>query len=266
MRNFPHWCLAQLSVSGPWKIEPIGEQLTNRTWKIDNGQKQFLVKNYRHDHALGRNAHQVVALDKQVAEAGMGPRVEWASEAEGLVVSEFLVGNLVELRADEVQRIRTLGSALAKIHHLRPDQPRWTLRERLHRYCEVLERHDPELAARCYQDVESYERYLTAWEEGPRVFCHHDLSIDHIFLTPEIKIIDWEYAGYSNPAADLAMTVIMNDLHDEQIDWVLEGYNELAPYPLAREELPDWLRLVALVNRIWDKVQNALQKSEPHSV
>ena len=82
------------------------------------------------------------------------------------------------------------------------------------------------------------------------------------FFRPELKIIDWEYAGYGHPAFDVASTIVINDLYDDEIDTFIETYNQSAKHMIDREGLRDWIRLVALINRIWFQLQEALEAAE----
>lgn len=259
--DFPTHCLQQLVADGPWKIEPIGSNLANRTWVLANGRQRYLAKQFRYEEAFARDMEQVLALETYVADQSIGPEVVLSVKEERVVIYEFLDRSVFDVILKEDLQVKVLGRALAGIQNLKPKLPRWSLRERLYLYCDALEETSESLAQQLKLDLAASESLLAKWEQGPHVFCHLDLSLDHLFLNPHLRIIDWEYAGYSHPAFDVAMTVVMNDLFENEIDTFLDEYNQYAPFRVVREELPDWIRLVALVNRIWFKVQQSLNQN-----
>lgn len=267
MDELLRWSLEHLSPSlsqqSRWDIQTIGANLSNRTWLVNEQQNKatqtaYLVKHYQHNNVFGRDAKRLLALERYVAEQGIAPQIYFADEAAAVVIYEYLTPNLLALEYEQEVQIQYLAQALARIHQLTPQLPQQSLQQKLEGYCQVLAQYKPMDAARLREDVQAYQSLLDKNAALPQVFCHNDLSMEHIFLTPELKVIDWEYASYNHPAMDIAMAVVMNDLHEGEICCLVEEYNRWATYPLRREELPDWLRLVALVNHIWFKLSEAV--------
>ncbi len=270
MQGFPWWSLEHLTGQGTWTVEDIGAHLSNRTWLVKNkhpsaqtmaSQLTYVVKQFRHGEEFGRDSKQVLNIDNYVAELGLGPRVVFVSEDLTVVIYEYLNKPLLSEVTDDALRIQRVAQALAQIHQLTPELKKVTLRSQLEQYCLALEQYKPKDAARMREDIASYQVLFDKCEQQPQVFCHNDLSMDHIFVTPELKIIDWEYAGYNHPGMDIAMAVVMNDLYEEEINCLLNEYNLHSVHSIHRDDLPDWLRVVALVNRVWFKVQEAVAES-----
>ncbi|HLV48673.1 MAG TPA: phosphotransferase [Aliidiomarina sp.] len=271
MQGFPWWSLEHLPEPGNWTVEDIGAHLSNRTWLITKkqlglthagvSQTKYLVKQFRHDQEFGRDNKRVLTIDRYVAKLGLGPRIFFVSEEQGVVIYEHLDNPLLSEVTDNDLRIQRVGQSLARIHQLTPELQQVNLRTQLEQYCVALAKYKPNDAARMREDIASYQALFDKCEEQPQVFCHNDLSMDHIFVTPELKIIDWEYAGYNHPGMDIAMAVVMNDLYEDEINCLLNEYNLHSAHSFTRDELPDWLRIVALVNRIWFKVQEAVAES-----
>ena len=249
--RFPETLLAELPGNGPWHIEPVGEQLANRTWLVRSAEYQFFAKQFRYEEVFARDLQQVLALEYYVAEQHLGPEIIYVDTQHKIVVYEHLPNSIHELVTEHETKLRILARAVAGIHRLAPRVSQWSLRDRLYTYCDSLTETHPVIASNLRRDLKDYSHLLSHWEAGPQVFCHLDLSMDHLFLNPHLRIIDWEYAGYSHPAFDVAMTVVMNDLFEDEIEVFLEEFNNHAPFQVTRDELPDWIRLVALVNRIW---------------
>ncbi|EGN75385.1 phosphotransferase family protein [Idiomarina sp. A28L] len=255
---FPTWCLAHLPVHGVWKTRSVGEDLANSTWCIESDEHCFLVKQYAHDSAFGRITGEAVATDIKLAELGIAPAIIFADSGRGVVITEWLSSEPLAAIFDPEARAQKLGLVQQQIHQLTPDIKPWSLWQRVMGYCDALEQLEPRLGAQSREDCESYKDLFAAWQMGPRVFCHHDLNAEHVYPEPEPRVIDWEYAGYGHPGFDVASTIVINDFYDDEIEVFLEAYNAEAQTPVAREELRDWIRLIALINRIWFALQNAL--------
>ncbi|TRW48473.1 phosphotransferase [Aliidiomarina halalkaliphila] len=260
--QFPTGCLAQLPEHGTWKAVSVGRDLANATWRIDNGQVQYLVKQYAHDAAFGRATGDTVQLDRTLADRGIAPEVIWSDVEKGICIFRWLDAATIADEFDPIKRADLLGRTLAKIHQQSLPKTRWTLRERVEQYCQTLEYYNPKAAAQAREDCQSYGDLFQRWENGPHVFCHHDLNAEHVFLLEQPQVIDWEYAGYGHPGFDLASTLVINDLYDDEIDTLLESYQQFSDNRIERDELRDWVRLVALVNRIWFSVQDAIAQAE----
>lgn len=273
MQGFPWWSLEHLSQQGKlaqtkWIVENIGAHLSNQTWLITEKQsdaqqlsifrRKYLVKQFHQEDTFERNNKHRLDIDRYIAEQGLGPKVQFVSEDEKVVIYEYLWKPLLQEVSDNELCIQRVAQALARTHQLRPKLSKVTLRSQLEQYCAELAKYKPQDAARMLEDITSYRVLFERCEQQPQVFCHNDMSMDHIYVTPELKIIDWEYAGYNHPGFDIAMAVAINDFYDDEIDCLINEYNLHAAYTFTRDELPDWLRVVALVNRIWFKLQEAV--------
>lgn len=255
---FPTWCLAKLPVHGVWKTRAVGRALANSTWCIENGEHSFMVKQYADDYAFGRSPGEAIAADIELASLGLAPAIIFSDSTQGVVISEWISTPAVAEHFDPITRAAQLGTAQQKIHQYQPNLPTWSLWQRVLRYCDALSELNSGAGAQARSDCQSYKALFANWQMGPRVFCHHDLNAEHVFMSPSLQVIDWEYAGYGHPGFDVASTIVVNDLYDDEIVAFLEAYNDNNPYPVEREALRDWIRLIALINRIWFTLQEAL--------
>ncbi|RUO18981.1 hypothetical protein CWE08_10505 [Aliidiomarina iranensis] len=258
---FPTWCLAHLPVHGVWKTRSVGKDLANATWCIESDEHRFLVKQYAHDSAFGRATGEAVETDIKLAEMGIAPAIIFTDSERGVVITEWLTAEPLAAIFDPLARAEKLGLVQQKIHQLTPDIQPWSLWKRVIGYCNALAVLKPGQGAQAREDCESYKALFAAWQLGPRVFCHHDLNAEHVYNEPETKVIDWEYAGYGHPGFDVASTIVINDFYDDEIETFLHAYNTNSEVLVSREELRDWIRLIALINRIWFALQSALAES-----
>lgn len=75
--------------------------------------------------------------------------------------------------------------------------------------------------------------------------CHNDAYAGNILLGKnETVLIDWEYAGDNDPAADIASFIVNYDHSKEDCDRILEIYMER---PLTKEEKRHYYAYIAIV-------------------
>ncbi len=88
--------------------------------------------------------------------------------------------------------------------------------------------------------------------------CHNDINIDNVLVTDTtLDIIDWEFAGYNDPAYDFGRVIagLEYDVDDPRIDCILEAY---FGRPATESEHLHWMAYSAIHN--WYYVGWALYK------
>lgn len=88
--------------------------------------------------------------------------------------------------------------------------------------------------------------------------CHNDINIDNVLVTDTtIDIIDWEFAGYNDPAYDFGRVIagLEYDVDDPRILDILEAY---FGRPATEQEYLHWMAYSAIHN--WYYVGWALYK------
>ena len=61
----------------------------------------------------------------------------------------------------------------------------------------------------------------------PHTMCHNDINIDNILVTDTtLDIIDWEFAGYNDPAYDFGRVIagLEYEVDEPKIQIILEAY------------------------------------------
>lgn len=82
-----------------------------------------------------------------------------------------------------------------------------------------------------------FDIFRTEWDAMEKIFrytemdgmektmCHNDINGDNCLLTDNsFDIIDWEFAGWNDPAYDFGRVIAGYDLEDPAIDEILEAY------------------------------------------
>lgn len=88
--------------------------------------------------------------------------------------------------------------------------------------------------------------------------CHNDINIDNVLLTDNsLDIIDWEFAGYNDPAYDFGRVIagFEYEVDEPKIDDILEAYFNR---PATAKEKLHWMAYSAIHN--WYYVGWALYK------
>lgn len=250
-----------------WRVEPVGQQLINQTWlltHVQEPQHQLIVKQNKQSYQFGRNIQQVLAIEYQMSEAGVGAPIVFLSAEEALVVYEYLAVPLTKAVPKRHDQIILLAEVMASIHVLKPEADTPPLEVQFEVLCQSLLQAQPHNKAKIKQLYKDYIHTLKQCAECSMVFAHNDLAFQHLYVQDcsnqsAVRVIDWEYAGYTPVGFDLAMAIVVNDLHQEEIDLFIQVYNHYAPHnAFQRDDLTAWIRVVALTNKTWFSLQQAL--------
>ncbi len=87
--------------------------------------------------------------------------------------------------------------------------------------------------------------------------CHIDpVSDNFLFVSDEVYLIDWEYAGMSDPTIDVAMFCIYADFDKDQIDKTMEIYFNREPTILERFKIYSYAAMAGLLWSVWCDYKN----------
>jgi hypothetical protein len=193
-----------------------------------------------------RRGHVTAALDRHLragrAQGVRTARVLGTSRHYGLLAVEHLPGQpldaLVSAGTATPAVLRATGHALAQLHASEQDSVavassparQVTVSLPAQETADLVGRICPRLAER----AASVLQHLTATAPvgNDEVLCHGDFSADQVIVDAQGRagLIDWDRAGFNDPATDLAAAQAAG-LAGTHLSDLLEGYRLLRPLP-----------------------------------
>lgn len=167
------------------------------------------------------------------AEAGVDNTYVYIDES-GIKISRFIdeCRNLNELYYKDLELMKLLSSQIRKFHDRGIGMKDWKDYEyNPIQQCERLMQEASKMKGNLFQ-IFSAEwdaiRKLYAYTEKDQIqktMCHNDINQDNCLLNDmEFNIIDWEFAGFNDPAYDFGRVIAGYDFDDPAIDIILESY------------------------------------------
>ncbi len=204
---------------------------------------------------LGIDRQAEASANALAASIGVAPEIVAFDEATGCIVTLFVEGRPVPPVDLGIEPM--LGEVVA------------TLR-RVHDVGQVRTTFDPfavvagyhrEITSRRGHEPFAYEKMAALLDKvaavcpfEPLVLGHNDLLNSNLIYDGTVRILDWEYAGMTDPFFDLANFSSNNELGDERDEALLSHYfGHVSSRALAK------LRLMKLVSEAREAMWGALQ-------
>ncbi len=229
-------------------IEELHGGLSNRTFKVTQRDAAFVLRlDATHTDAFPLDRHLEAAINRNAATAGLAPQVVFAEPAAGILLSEFLHGKIWSRRAfDDYRNLDALGELLRRVHALPLCGVRLHVDALARHYAGKLQsapgRHA--FARRCEEVIAGVP------VNGHICCCHNDVIAQNIIATPQLKLLDWEYASDNDPLFDLASVIAFHDLNPALADALLDTYAGGADGEL-RERLREQIRVYDAIHWLW---------------
>lgn len=215
---------------GPVSVEPLPGGITNRNYRVRDGNLSYVVRLCEEKRYLGIDRHSERACQEAAFRVGVAPEVVHSDD--GLLVSRFIEARTLTL--DDLQDqtvLARLGTELRELHDARHELvgemlyfcPFQTVRT----YLATARR----LRARVPYGIEAHvadsQRLAHQMAAFHPTLCHNDLLPANIIDDrARLWLVDWEYAAIGNPAFDLASVSSNAQLTDELEEVLLEAYAE----------------------------------------
>ena len=246
-------------------IEPLSGGLSNRSFHISHGEKQWAV---RLPKSIEANRFQTLDTECEqqllaaIAHTGLTPKVVLYDPDTGALITEFL-RNAVPWTPEIArlpENVERIAATLRSLHGIRvsPDllSPFYPV-QLAERYLNMAYRsqraEDRNLAVEEKHWEEELRRLAGLYEArfSPNAVCHHDLVAANILEDDQLWLLDFEYAMWADPVLDLASLSAMNGYDATQRNLLSQKYFDVEPIPFATEHLDDVIRLELLLSYFW---------------
>jgi thiamine kinase-like enzyme len=218
--------VAQLWPGRPVHLERLTGGMTNANFLADFGDEQVVVRiPGKNTGKLGIDRGFEAQANRLAAAIGVAPEVLDESQAQGYMVTRFLVGRPVppnELAVEPM--LDEVAKTLRRVHNAGTIEwqfnPFNVVRDyhQLALANDVVEPFDFTLAQSVVDRIERTRGFR------PIAFCHNDLLNENFLFDGQLRILDWEYAGMGDPFFDLANLSINHSLSASADENLLTHY------------------------------------------
>lgn len=186
--------------------------LSNHVFRLTGEAGSFILRVERPENRGLVDRHVEAAFARTAERLGLGPRVVFSAPGQGLMLTAEVAGAR-PLAAAGVPEAEGLGTLLARLHG---SASAFQDGNRPPVFVPALRLEDMILPAPANGAapadlalLREAASTLAAMPQVPPVPCHCDLVPGNILLDEgRLWLIDWEYAGWSDPAWDLAYAVL----------------------------------------------------------
>jgi aminoglycoside phosphotransferase (APT) family kinase protein len=244
-------------------IEILAQGITNSNYVVDLGDERVVVRVPGNDtHLLGIDRSNEVVAGGLAAAIGVGPEVLAVDESTGCIVFRFIDGRPIsttELAAEPM--LGRFAQTLRLVHYAGTTPTIWNPYD-------VIRDHRDVAAERGvvapFDTVFTFD-VLTQIEAArpfrASVLGHNDLLNANFLFDGRLRIVDWEYAGMSDPFFDLANVSVNNGFPIESETALLNHY-----FGEVGEPVTSTLHLMKIVSELreamWGVVQMAISSLE----
>lgn len=219
------------SIGTDWQIVQIGG-MSNKNFKVvspENKEYVLRIPGFGAEGMVVRASED--ANGKLACDMGLSPEIVYFDDKSGVKLTRF-VHNAETLNGATIQRMdnmRQVAEVLRRLHlsKVRFDNE-FNIFHEIVKYEHLLEQAGGKMYAgyeEVRQRVMGLEGYLNQLGVDIRP-CHDDLVAENFIKDEQGKVwlIDWEYSGMNDPAADFAALFLESDFSADNAEYVLSEY------------------------------------------
>jgi aminoglycoside phosphotransferase (APT) family kinase protein len=193
-------------------IDVLAHGITNSNYVVDLGDERVVVRvPGANTQLLGIDRTNEVVAGGLAAAAGVGPEVLLTDEGTGCIVFRFIDGRPVP--AAELCEEPMLGDfvrTLQVVHAAGTTPTIWNPYEVIRDHRDVALARDVRAPFDVVRATELLDAIEVARPFHATVLGHNDLLNANFLFDGQLRIVDWEYAGMSDPFFDLANVAVNN--------------------------------------------------------
>jgi aminoglycoside phosphotransferase (APT) family kinase protein len=240
-------------------IEVLAHGITNSNYVVDLGDEKVVVRVPGNDtHLLGIDRSNEVVAGGLAAAVGVGPEVLVTDATTGCIVFRFIDGRAVS--TTELAEEPMLGhfvETLRQVHHAGTTPTIWNPYAVIRDHRDVAVERGVQPPFDMTVALELLARIEIVRPFRPTVLGHNDLLNANFLFDDRLRIVDWEYAGMSDPFFDLANVSVNNAFPvDSEIALLRHYVGDLSDPVLSTLHL---MKIVSeLREAMWGVVQMAI--------
>ena len=240
-------------------IEVLAHGITNSNYVVDLGDERVVVRVPGNDtHLLGIDRSNEVVAGGLAAAIGVGPEVLATDTSTGCIIFRFIDGRAVS--TTELAEEPMLGQfveTLRQVHHAGRTPTIWNPYDVIRDHRDVAAARGVEAPFDAVFALELLARVEIVRPFRPTVLGHNDLLNANFLYDDRLRIVDWEYAGMSDPFFDLANVSVNNGFSvDAEIALLRHYVGDLSDPVLSTFHL---MKIVSeLREAMWGVVQMAI--------
>jgi aminoglycoside phosphotransferase (APT) family kinase protein len=240
-------------------IEVLAHGITNSNYVVDLGDERVVVRVPGNDtHLLGIDRSNEVVAGGLAAAIGVGPEVLATDEATGCIVFRFIDGRPVSTsELAEEPMLTQFVETLRLVHHAGATPTIWNPYDVIRDHRDIATARGAEAPFDAVVAFELLARIELARPFRPTVLGHNDLLNANFLFDDRLRIVDWEYAGMTDPFFDLANVSVNNGFPvDAEIGLLRHYVGDLSDPVLSTLHL---MKIVSeLREAMWGVVQMAI--------
>jgi len=244
-------------------IEVLAHGITNSNYVVDLGDERVVVRVPGNDtHLLGIDRSNEVVAGGLAATIGVGPQVLAVDKSTGCIIFRFIDGRPVSAtELAEEPMLRIFARTLRLVHHAGTTPTIWNPYDVIRNHRDVAAARGVEAPFDAAFSFSVLERIEQSRPFRPLVLGHNDLLNANFLFDDRLRIVDWEYAGMSDPFFDLANVSVNNAFPADAEIALLRYYVGDVSEPVAST-----LHLMKIVSELreamWGVVQMAISSLE----
>jgi aminoglycoside phosphotransferase (APT) family kinase protein len=226
MTDVVHELAARLWPGRVRSIEILAHGITNSNFVVDLGDERVVVRVPGNDtHLLGIDRSSEVVAGGLAAAVGVGPEVLVTDDATGCIVFRFIDGRPISTtELAEEPMLSLFAETLLLVHHAGTTPTVWNPYEVIRDHRDVAVARGVEAPFDTSFALGVLERVERARAFRPTVLGHNDLLNANFMFDDRLRIVDWEYAGMSDPFFDLANASVNNGFPEDAEITLLRHY------------------------------------------
>lgn len=222
--------------------------LTNRSFQVVREGDMFVLRlDAKHTRLFNLDRVSELAILRSASAAGLAPELVYDDVQQGILLYRYVHGTVwTPQDLEDPKNIDRLCELLRRVHALPQSGLHFDAVETAHRYTATLESRAG-LHAFALQCSDIIER---AGRSQDLVCCHNDIIAQNIIATPQLRLLDWEYACDNDPLFDLASLVGYHNFDQQRTDALLMSYAGSNDAEL-KERLAEQVRVYDAIQWLW---------------